>query len=198
MENQRAVREVAAGKAFPDPFPAFRQPVEHGGDLVAGDIAEVQEAAEAGVRGAGGEVSGGGEPGIRGDQAVEDGARRQVALAAGLSVEDAWQAEPPGEAEGCGGVAVGERALDAGKGFREGHDAAALQEGPDVGDAWHGEPGEVGEGEVADSGALAPGGPDGRCGRAVPVGDDVDAHGALLTWNHHISAAYQSIGSYNP
>ena len=160
-----------------DPGLAVAEPVEHVEQLVSRDAPEAEQDPEAAVGGLGGQGPGGGELRGRVDEACDGGGQCEVALAAGLSVEDAGKTELGRQAEQGRHMPVWQRPSDGGgivEGFK---DNAALEESADGVDDGFGDFRKVGEGLSPDSFPLAPGfsEEDGR--RAGAVGDDVDADG---------------------
>ena len=182
VQDQGGVLQMAAGQAGLDPALAPQQPVQHGQQLVAGDRAQAQQGAEAGIGGVGGEPPGGGQLGVGGEHARHDGGQGEVALAAGLAVQDALEAELAAAAQHGGDMAVGPGALHAQQlgGALDGE--AALEDGAEAGDDLGRELGEVGEGFLADALALAPGLAEQDSGFVGLVGDgfDVEGHGQGL------------------
>ena len=177
VEDHGAALEVAVGEALLDPGLAAQEPVEHGEDFVAVDVAEAEEGAEAGVGGVGGEAAGGGEFGIGCVETGGDGGEGEVPHAAGVAVEDAREAELLAGAEDGGDVPVGEGAAECDGAFEalEGHPAA--DDGADAVDESGGQFGEVGKGAPSDALSLAPGLSEEDGGGALTVRDGVDVEG---------------------
>ena len=182
VEDQGGVAEVADGEAGLDPTLSSEQPVEEGEHFAAGDGAEAEQGAEAGVGGVGREPAGGGELGVGSEDAGDDGGEGEGALAAGLAVEGALEAELAAGAEDGGDVAVGPGAFDVEEVGGVVAGDAALEDGAEgVADMGR-ELGEVAEGLLADALALAPSLAEEDGGFAGLVGDrfDVEGHGERL------------------
>ena len=169
---------LASQGAF-DPGLAFQQPVEHGQDLIAGDLTETEQSAETGVRGGGRQQAGRGELGDRQQDAGDESSQGQSADTGVAAVQAAFEAELAQRAEDSGDMTVGQAALDTEGGVEAGQGTAASQQDAQAMDEFVGERGEVGESLFTDAMAVAPSAAqqDGR--RAVAVGDslDVQRHG---------------------
>ncbi len=124
-----------ADAALPAPFrsaAASRALVEHREHFIAGSLAETEHGAEAAVRGVRGQAAGGCEPGIRGDDAVDDRSQRQLPLAVFHAVQNALEPEIAGGAENSGGGSVRKRTPDIKK-FNDIADrGAALEDDPEA------------------------------------------------------------------
>ena len=131
VEDQGGVVKMPAGKTLFDPGLAVAEPVEHVEQLVSRDAPEAEQDPEAAVGGLGGQGPGGGELRGRVDEACDDGGQCEVALATGLSVEDAGKTELGRQAEQGRHMPVWQRPSDGGgivEGFK---DDAALEESAD-------------------------------------------------------------------
>ena len=174
VQDQGGVAEVPVGEAGLDPALAGQQPVEHGEHLVAGDGSETQQGAETAVGGFRGQAAGGGELGVRGEQARHDGGEREVALAAAVAVQDGFEAELAAGAQHGGDMAVGPGALDAQELGSVLDGKTALEDSAEAVDDLGREAGEVGEGFLANALAFAPSLAEQDGGFAGSVGDDFD------------------------
>ena len=177
VEDQCASGQLPPCETPLDMTLAAVQPVEHGQHLVAGDVSETEDRAEARGRRAGGKLPRGGELRGGGDDPGDDGSEGELAVAGVLAVEDAREAELFGEAEDGGDVAVGQGSPDRDGVIDAGEDGAALEDGPEPVDNVGRQLREVGDRLVAHAFAFAPGLSKEGLGGAAAVGDDIDAEG---------------------
>ena len=126
-----------------------------------------------------GEPPGGGELGVGGQHAGDDGGEGEVALAAAVAVQDALEAEGAASAEDGGDMAVGPGAFHLQEVGEVLDGDTTLEDGAEAVDDLGREAGEVGDGSLADAGAIAPGLAEQDGGFTGLVGDgfDVEGHG---------------------
>ena len=145
--------KMPAGKTLFDPGLAVAEPVEHVEQLVSRGRPEAEQGPRLLSAVSGDKALAGGELRGRVDEACDDGGQCEVALAAGLSVEDAGKTKLGRQAEqGPPTCPLWQATLRMAGGIVEGFkDNAALEESADGVDDGFGDFRKVGEGLSPDS-----------------------------------------------
>ena len=99
IQKQRAALEVAVSQALFNPPLALGQPLQHGEHLIAGHGTEMQQLAEAGRGGLGGQSTGRAQFGFRVQQASDDAGQHQTALATGGVMLETFEPQPLAHAQ---------------------------------------------------------------------------------------------------
>ena len=176
VEHQRVFPQVPLGQTLLDGRLLLHEPVHRGVELMLIDGAEPEHLAQGGDGAVGRQGAGGGQLGLRIDDAGDDQGEDEVADAAGVSGDQRVQSELLEGAEHGGDVAVGQ-AADAGEGVFRVDEPLTAEDAAQHLDGVGRQLGEVGEGTLLDSSAVAVGLAQEHGWRRGAIGHAVDIHG---------------------
>ena len=191
VEHQRVFLQVPLGQTLLDGRLLPHEPVHGGVELMLVDGAEPEHLAQGGDGAFGRQGAGGGQLGLRIDDAGDDQGEDEVTDAAGVSGDQRVQSELLEGAEHGGDVAVGQ-AADAGEGVFRVDEPLTAEDAAQHLDGVARQLGEVGEGALLDSSAVAVGlAQEHGWGRGA-IGHAVDIHGYSL-WHVYAYITRQNL-----